>query len=265
MLAFFCLGTRYRPWRYFAALHSRVFGDGAAPRRTRCSPQPRQHSVFRASDGETFSKFCLRRRFFCGESGSCLVRGESKRSPMARSSRMRSRATGSGNILARCVPGRSTMAKCSRDAFPSVRRWRDCALMRPWPDWQWQYSCAVRSRASIRGNFFASCIPKAASDGKIASSWQDSRAMHPKTGWLWQDMRAMHPKCPANRRRRIHRAKILPGRDPFRCTDPSNHARRADLAIVRRMRGKDRVENAYVLSKTEPKRQKMSPKVLTSF
>ena len=64
MLAFFCLGARYRPWRYFAALHSRVFGDGAAPRRTRCSPQPCQHSVFRASDGKTFSKFCLRRRFF---------------------------------------------------------------------------------------------------------------------------------------------------------------------------------------------------------
>ena len=96
--------------------------------------------------------------FFCGESGSCLVRGESKRSPMARSSRMRSRATGSGNILARCVPGRSTMAKCSRDAFPSVRRWRDCALMRPWPDWQWQYSCAVRSRASIRGKIPPRCV-----------------------------------------------------------------------------------------------------------
>ena len=51
MLAFFCLGARYRPWRYSAAVRSRVFGDGAAPRRTRCSPQPRQHSVFRASGG----------------------------------------------------------------------------------------------------------------------------------------------------------------------------------------------------------------------
>lgn len=48
---------------------------------------------------------CLRRRFFCGEGGSYLVRGESRRSSMARSSRMRSRATGSGNILARCVLG----------------------------------------------------------------------------------------------------------------------------------------------------------------
>ena len=55
--------------------------------------------------------------------------------------------------------------------------------------------------------------------------------------WLWQDMRAMHPKCPANRRRRIHRAKILPGRGPFRCTNPSNHARRADLATIQRSQG----------------------------
>ena len=111
------------------------------------------------------------------------------------------------------------MAIFLRDAFPSV--------------YPWQYFATVRSRASIRGNFFASCIPKVVSDGKIASSWQDSRAMHPKTGWLWQDLRAMHPKCPANRRRRIHGAKILPGRGPFRCTGPSNHARRADLAVRR--------------------------------
>ena len=82
--------------------------------------------------------------------------------------------------------------------------------MRSWPDWQWQYTRAVRSQAAIRGKFCASCIPKGASDGKIASSWQDSRAMHPKTGWLWQDMRAMHPKSPANSRLGIHRAKILP-------------------------------------------------------
>ena len=157
MLAFFCLGARYRPWRYFAALHSRVFGDGAAPRRTCCSPQPRQHSVFRASGGGVL-QVLPSVPFFCGEGGSYLVRGESRRSSMARSSRMRSRATGSGNILARCVPGRSTMAKCSRDAFPSVRRWRDCALMRPWPDWQWQYSCAVRSRASIRGKIPPRCV-----------------------------------------------------------------------------------------------------------
>ena len=69
------------------------------------------------------------------------------------------RVIGHGDIPPRCVLGRSTMAKCSRDAFPSVRRWRDCALMRSWPDWQWQYSRAVRSRASIRGKIPPRCVP----------------------------------------------------------------------------------------------------------
>ena len=126
----------------------------------RCSSQPRQHSVFRTSDrGGRSPSPAFGAVFFCGEGGSYLVRGESRRSSMARSSRMRSRATGSGNILARCVPGRSPMAKCSRNAFPSVRRWQDCALMRSWPDRQWQYTCAVRSRVSIRGKIPPRCVP----------------------------------------------------------------------------------------------------------
>ena len=108
--------------------------------------------------------------------------------------------------LRECALGRLAVAIFSRGAFPSVYPWQD--------------SATVRSRAAIRGNFFASCISEGASDGKIASSRQDSRAMH--------------PKCPANRRRRIHRARILPGRGTFRCTGPSNHARRANLAIRRR-------------------------------
>ena len=130
MLAFFCLGARYRPWRYSAAVRSRVFGDGAAPRRTRCSPQPRQHSVFRASGG-AFSKSCLRCRFFCGEGGSYLVWGESRRSSMARSSRMRSRATGSGNILARCVPKRLSVARFRRGAFPGINPWQVLRSVHP--------------------------------------------------------------------------------------------------------------------------------------
>ena len=55
--------------------------------------------------------------------------------------------------------------------------------------------------------------------------------------WLWQDMRAMHPKSPANRRWRIHHVNILPGRGPFRCANPSNHARHADLATIQRSQG----------------------------
>ena len=106
--------------------------------------------------------------FFCGEGGSYLVRGESRRSSMARSSRMRFRATGSGKISPRCVPGRSTMAKCSRNAFPSVRQWQDCALMRPWPDWQWQYSRAMRSRGSCRGEIPPRCVPRRQSVASFA-------------------------------------------------------------------------------------------------
>ena len=51
--------------------------------------------------------------------------------------------------------------------------------------------------------------------------------------WFWQDMRAMHPKSPANSRRGMHRAKILPPSAPFRCAGPSNHTQRANLAIPR--------------------------------
>ena len=144
----------------------------------RCSPQPRQHSVFRASGGGVL-QVLPSAPFFCGEGGSYLVRGESSRSSMARSSRMRSRATGSGNILARYVPGRSTMAKCSRDAFPNVRRWRDCALMRPWPDWQWQYSRAMRSRVPCRGKIPPRCVPGRQS---VASFALHASRKRPRTG-----------------------------------------------------------------------------------
>ena len=181
MLAFFCLGARYRPWRYFAALHSRVFGDGAAPRRTCCSPQPRQHSVFRASGGGVL-QVLPSVPFFCGEGGSYLVRGESRRSSMARSSRMRSRATGSGNILARYVPKCLAVARSHHGAFPGVNPWQFFRLMYP------------KSGLGRENRQFVTRFARHASE----------------MSWLWQDMRAMHPKSPANSRLGIHRAKILP-------------------------------------------------------
>ena len=118
-----------------------------------------------------------------------MVRGESRRSSMARSSRMRSRATGSGNILARCVPGRLPMAKCSRNAFPSVRRRQDCALMRSWPDWQWQYSRAVRSRGSCRGKIPPRCVPRRPSVAIFA--------LHASQKWLWTGKSPVHGKIRA--------------------------------------------------------------------
>ena len=158
MLAFFCLGARYRPWRYFAALHSRVFGDGAAPRRTRCSPQPRQHSVFRASGGGVLQVLPSAPFFFAGRAAVIWCGANPGARPW--------------QDLRECVLGRlavaifsrgaflgSPMTKCSRNAFPSVRQWQDCALMRSWPDWQWQYTRAVRPQASIRGKIPPRCVP----------------------------------------------------------------------------------------------------------
>ena len=113
-----------------------------------------------------FSKSCLRCRFFAGRAAVIWCGANPGVRPW--------------QDLRECALGRLVVAIFSRDAFPGARRWQnvremrspgvrqwqDCALMRSWPDWQRQYSATVRSRASIRGNFFASCIPKAASDGE---------------------------------------------------------------------------------------------------
>ena len=195
MLAFFCLGARYRPWRYFAA----CIPECSAMALHRAVPAARPSRASTLSFvllAGAFSKSCLRCRFFCGEGGSYLVRGESKRSSMARSSRMRSRATGSGNILARCVLGGLAATRFRRGASPGGNPWQVLRSMHP------------ESGLGRENRQFMARFARRAS----------------KTSWLWQDVRAMYPKSPANRRRRIHRAKILPGRGPFRCTGPSNHA-----------------------------------------
>ena len=121
------------------------------------------------------------------------------------------------SVTPRCVLGRQSVAIFRRDAVPGAWRWQYFALVRPW--------------AAIRGKFFASCIPKVASGRKKRPFLATYRRHASKTSWCWQDMRAMRPKSPANRLSGMHSAKILPGRGPFRCTDPSNHARRANLAI----------------------------------
>ena len=58
------------------------------------------------------------------------------------------------------------MARLRRDAFLGGHLWQDFVVM--------------RSRAAIRGNFFTPCIPKGASDGKSAPSWQHIAAVYPK-------------------------------------------------------------------------------------
>ena len=116
------------------------------------------------------------------------------------------RALTDGKMPVKCVPGRLAMARLRPDAFPGGNPWQ----------------------------FFHSMYPKRGL-GRENRPFLARFARHAsKTSWLWQDVRAMYPKSPANRRWRIHRANILPGRGPFRCTGTSNHARRADLAIRRR-------------------------------
>ena len=105
-----------------------------------------------------FSKSCLRRRFFAGRAAVIWCGANPGVRPW--------------QDLRECALGRlvvaifsrgaflgSPMTKCSRNAFPSVRQWQDCALMRSWPDWQWQYTRAVRPQASIRGKISPRCVP----------------------------------------------------------------------------------------------------------
>ena len=152
-----------------------------------------------------------------------MVRGESRRSSMARSSRIRSRATGSGNILARCVLGGLAVARFRRGAFPG-------------------------------GN-----------------PWQFFHSMYPKRG-LGRENRPFLARY-------ARHASEMPRKPPLEDTPREDPARKGHFSlhgplescIVRRSchrsaherKGSGRKCLRFV--KTEPKRQKMSPKVLTSF
>ncbi len=131
MLAFFCLGARYRPWRYSAALHSRVFGDGAAPRRSCCSPQPRQHSVFRASGGGVLQVLPSVPFFFAGRAAVIWCGANPGVRPWQDLRECALGLTGSGNILARCVPKRLSVARFRRGAFPGINPWQVLRSMHP--------------------------------------------------------------------------------------------------------------------------------------
>ena len=111
-----------------------------------------------------------------------------------------------GNMSTLCALRCLAMAGFRRGAFPGGNPWQ----------------------------FFHSVYPKRGLGREKRPSLAAYRRHVSKTSWLWQDMRAMYPKSPTNRLSGIRRANILPGRGPFRCTDPSNHAWRAYLAIRRR-------------------------------
>ena len=108
---------------------------------------------------------------------------------MARSSRMRSRATGSGNILARCVPGRQSVAGFAPHA--SQKRPRT-------------------GKSPVRGKIRAPCIRKRAPFGKICAPCIRKA---PKTAFRERTARrSCHEGASfaARAPRIMHGAKILP-------------------------------------------------------
>ena len=130
MLAFFCLGARYRPWRYFAALHSRVFGDGAMHRAVPAARSSRASTLSFVLLAGAFSKSCLRRRFYAGRAaviwcgriqafvhGKIFANAFSGDWQWQYTRAVRSRALDDGKMLARCVPQRPTVAGLRPDAL----------------------------------------------------------------------------------------------------------------------------------------------------
>ena len=131
---------------------------------------------------------------------------------------------GNGRISPRCVLGRQSVARLRRGAFPGGNPWQ----------------------------FFRSMHPRRGPGRKKRPSLARFTRHASKTSWLWQDMRAVYPKSPANRLSGMHSAQILPGRGPFRCTDPSNHARRANLAIRRRRTARAARNHGIALMARQP-------------
>ena len=108
-------------------------------------------------------------------------------------------------------PKLPAMARLCPDAFPSRRPWQDIAPMR-----------SRRGLGREKHRFVATF-----------------RRHVSEMSWFWQDMRAVHPKSPANSRLGDTPREYLAAKGPFSRPGPSNHARRANLAIVRRMSEKE--------------------------
>ena len=105
--------------------------------------------------------------------------------------------------MAKCprnaFPRRPTVTRFSRDAFPGALPWQDFA--------------AMRSRAAIRGKIRTPCIRNELALARYARHASEMPRKSPSEDTPRED---------------------LARKGTFRCTGPSNHARRANLAIRRR-------------------------------
>ena len=155
----------------------------------RCSPQPRQHSVFRTSDRGAFSKSCLRRRFFLRGGRQLFGAG-------------RIQAFVHGKIFANALSG----------------------------DWQWQYTRAVRSRASIRGKIPPRCVLGRQS---VASFALHASRKRPRTGKSPVRGKIRAP-CIRNElalARYARHASEKPCKQPFGNTPREDPARKGRLSL----------------------------------
>ena len=160
-------------------------------------------------------------------------------------------ASGRGKIMPRCVLGRSTMAKYSRDAFPSVRRWQDCALMRSWPDWQWQYSRAMRSRALCRGKIPPRCVLGRQS---VASFALHASRKRPRTGKSPVRGKIRTP-CIRNElalARYARHASEKPRKQPFENTPREDPARKGPFSLHGPLESRTARESCHPASTKRP-------------
>lgn len=126
------------------------------------------------------------------------------------------------NVCSQCALGRSATARCPRNAFPSA--------------WRWRYVDVMRSRVSDDGNILPRCIPKRPRTGKgplrgniSPPCIQNELAL---AGYA-RHVSEKFCKSPLEDTPREYLAR----KGPFRCANPSNHARRADLATIQRSQG----------------------------
>ena len=156
-----------------------------------------------------------------------------------------SRALDDGKMLARCVPQRPTVTGLRPNAllaWLAVAIYSRGAFSGALP---WQDFTTVRSRALADGKMLAKCVPGRQS---VASF-----ALHASQKWLRTGKSPVRgsilPPCIQNELAMAGYARYasekprkppfgnarredLPRKGSFRCTGPSNHARRANLAIL---------------------------------
>ena len=163
-----------------------------------------------------------------------------------------------------CILGCLPMTRLCLDAFPSARRWQDIREM--------------RSRATGSGKIAPRCVPGRPS---VASFALHASQKRPRTGKSPVRGKIRAP-CIRNElalARYARHASEMPRKPPLEDTPREDPARKGHFSLHGPLESRTARESCHRSAherkgsgrkclrfvKTEPKRQKMSPKVLTSF